>query len=349
MYYDDKGRITMDYENYFRNKVRVVSLLCAVLVLFLHSFAYVNVTHDIFAYHLQFFISRNLAQVAVPFFFALSGFLFYRKFELSQLKRKWISRFRSLFIPYLIWNTIYMLVTYAISPLPFINQEPFALTAETLYNGIFLYAYNGPYWYVFQLICLTLLCPVLYCVLKKRSVATIFLIAIIALYSADIRFIHNLEIRALVFYCFGAYFAMHFPNAVIRSNRASLLGIATFILSQIIIYSSIADTPATYIFARLFMIVAIWDLSNLIASIKLPSALMDCSFPIFTMHTLPLETFNKLFSFVLSPSSNLILLDYFFSPALTIMIIVLVNKMLLQYFPCLHSILFGGRAKLEHR
>ena len=72
-------------------------------------------------------------------------------------------------------------------------------------------------------------------------------------------------------------------------------------------------------------------------------AILNCSFPIYAMHNLILETFNKLFSFVLTPDTNLILIDYFGSTVMTITIIAVVNAFLRKKMPKVHSVLFGGR------
>jgi hypothetical protein len=123
------------------------------------------------------------------------------------------------------------------------------------------------------------------------------------------------------------------------------VGITAFAVSQVMIYSPWAEAAPVYILTRLAMIVAVWDLSNAIAHIRLP-AVLDCSFPIFAMHGLPIETLNKLFSFFLSPASNWILVDYFVSTFATIGGCILVNYLLQRYAPKVHAILFGGRAKI---
>lgn len=331
-------------EEAFRNKINVISILCAVLVVFLHSFSFNDGPRDTFAYHLEFFISRNIAQAAVPTFFAMSGFLFYRNFDLSQLMRKWKSRFRSLVIPYLLWNGISLLVFYVISRFSFISMEPFALNPENIFNGLVFYRYNLIFWFVFQLILLTYLCPVLYWLLKKRAVAVCLLGLLLVLYGLDIKELWILEIRAVIYYGLGAYFALHHQQWVVSREKASIFGIAAFLVTQVMIYTGLDERNIVYILDRILLAVAVFDFSNLLASVKIPRFL-QCSFPIYAMHNLILEFFNKVFSFVLTPESNWILLDYFLSPILTIAIIALVNAFLLKYTPKVHGILFGGRVR----
>lgn len=331
-------------ERYFRNKVNHISFICAVLVVLLHSFSFNGGKADIFAYTIEFFLSRNIAQASVPTFFALSAFLFYRNFSYSRLLGKLKSRFRSLVIPYILWNIISMVIFFFISKLPFINTEPFSLGWDTLVEGIVFYGYNLVFWFVFQLILLTYLFPLLYPILKNKVLAITLFLLLVCVYSMDTIQIWRIEIKAVIFYFFGAYFAVHHEKMVICRNKVSIIGVTAFLLSQILIYSSAAEEPFVYILTRICMIIAVFEFAGLLSKFELP-ALLNCSFPIYAMHNLILETFNKVFSFILEPSSNLILVDYFGSTIVTVLIIMVVNYGMAKYTPRVHNVLFGGRAR----
>lgn len=331
-------------EDHFRNKVNWISIICAVLVVFLHSYSFNGGEQNTFAYNLEFFISRSLAKTSVPTFFALSAFLFYRNFDFSKLMSKFRSRFYTLIVPYVIWNFISMVIFYFLSRLPFINTETFCWSLETVIDGVIFYKYNLVFWFVFQLILLTYLFPLLYPVLKKQLVAVLIFLALVALYGSGYVYIWKIEIRALIYYFLGAYFAVHHKKFIEKNNYSSIWGILAFIAAQILIYSDQAEEPLIKIISRILLIVAVFDFSNLLSGKKLP-ALFNCSFPIYAMHNLILEFFNKIFSFFLSPESNLILIDYFGSTIMTILIIAAVNVFMIKYFPRMHRVLFGGRGK----
>lgn len=331
-------------EQRFRNKVNWISIICAVLVVFLHSFAFVEDATRNAAYHIEFFFSRNLAQASVPTFFALSGFLFYRNFSWSKLGMKFRSRLKSLVIPYVLWNIISMSAFYFLSKLPFINTEPFEWRLSTIVDGVVFYRYNLVFWFVQQLIILTFLFPLLYPIVKKKWAAVTLFCILIVLYGSEQTKLGFIEVKALIFYLFGVYFAVHHQQAVAEHNRATVWGVLCFGLTQLVIYSDYSGIPIVYIVTRILMIVAVFDLSSLLCECPFP-AFLNCSFPIYAMHNLILESFNKVFSFFLTPGSNLILIDYFGSSILTILIIMSVNHFLLKKMPKLHGILFGGRGK----
>lgn len=334
----------MNQELKFRNKVNNLSLVLAVLVVFFHSNAYLHETHDVFACRFQHFICNDLSQGAVPTFFAISGFLFYRNFDLSQLKRKWKTRLHSLVIPYLFWNAVYTLYMFLVSKMPFVGTEAFPLDLIHLAKGILMHEYNGPFWYMFQLILLTALCPVLYTVMKRKATAIPFLIFLYVLFALDMKDLWILQTRAVLYYSLGVFFVMHYPNRILEADRVHPIGIASFLLSQILVYSGYATQPIVYITIRLLLIVSYVNFANLLGNFQLPAWLL-CSFPIYAMHDIFVETLNKVFSFFVSPASNWILLDFFLTTIISIAICIGINEFLKRYMPKFQSIIFGGRTR----
>lgn len=334
----------MTQEQKFRNKVNVLSALLALLVVFFHSYAYMDGPQANFAYHFQYFVCQDLAQGAVPTFFALSGFLFYRNFDLSQLTRKWKSRVHSLVLPYLFWNAVYTAYFFLAARLPFVGMEAFPMDAEHLIQGILFHAYNGPFWYMFQLILLTFLCPVINTVMKRKITAIPFMLAMYILFSLDIKDLWLLQTRAVIYYSLGVFFAMHYPRKILDADKVHPLGIAAFVLSQVLVYSDYATQPMVYITIRLLLIVAYANFASLFGKITLPKALL-CSFPVYAMHDIFVETLNKVFSFFVTPASNAILLDFFLTTAVTIAICIGINELLQRFAPRFQGVIFGGRAR----
>lgn len=333
----------MTQEQKFRNKVNTLSAVLAVLVVFFHSNAFLHETHDNFACRFQFFICNDLAQGAVPTFFALSGFLFYRNFDMSQLLRKWKSRVHSLVIPYLFWNAVYTAYFWLVTKTPFVSMEAFPMDADHLIKGILFHEYNGPFWYMLQLILLTVLCPLLYYIMKKKWTAIPFMACMYGLYAANITSLSILQTRAVIYYTLGVFFAMHYPKKVLETERVPMVSIVSFVLAQVLIYSELPQ-PIVYITIRILLIVAYAGFANLFGKVALPRVL-QCSFPVYAMHDIFVETLNKVFSFFVSPASNWILLDFFCTTAITIAICIGINELLQRITPRFHGIIFGGRTR----
>ena len=100
-------------EKDFRNQVYWLTFLFSLLVVWAHSYnaeLYLGRTVQGEAVHkLEHMIGDRLGQIAVPAFFMLSAYLFYRGFTRKKLWSKWNSRIKSILVPYIVWNTIYYL------------------------------------------------------------------------------------------------------------------------------------------------------------------------------------------------------------------------------------------------
>lgn len=332
----------MEQKMLFRNKVNWISFICAVFVVFIHGYGITEANQHTFAADVEFFLSKNVALVAVPMFYAMSGFLFYRRFDFSKIPEKYKSRFHSLVIPYFFWNTIYLFVFYFISKLPFISQESFSLNLETILRGVFLNQYNMAYWFMQQLILFVGLCPVIYFLMRNRIGGGVTLTAMILFYSFENGRVWLFDINSLIFYLIGAYGAIHFQKPIMEANRFHFAGVLAFVGSQILLYSHLTEQFFFLFLYKFLLMAAMFWLVNLLLNVKIPEYLL-VTFPIYTLHELILETLNKLMGFVIPSASNLILLDYFLSPTLTIGIIVIACNVVKKYIPKVYAIAFGGR------
>ena len=67
--------------NYISDKIKVLSLVAIILVLYIHS-GFHDYPHEIlgmeFNHFLQEVVSEKLGRCAVPLFFMISGFLFFQ-------------------------------------------------------------------------------------------------------------------------------------------------------------------------------------------------------------------------------------------------------------------------------
>lgn len=333
----------MDHRQLFRSKVKWISLFLSVLVVFIHSTNTAGIQPDRFAAHVETLISGNLALAAVPAFFAMSAFLFYQNFDFSKLTEKYKSRFRSLLVPYLFWNAVYMVIFYFLSRLSFINEQPFRFSFPLVLDALLNQRFNMAYWFMQQLILFTILCPLIYTLMRNKFVAWVVYAALLTLYGSGCSAAFYLDMRSLLFYLAGVYLGLHHRRQIMEANRFNWVYPAAFLLSQIVFYSGLTDVnPVLGWLHTALLVVAFWGFGNLIANRELPLPL-QCSFEIYTLHILILETFNKLFGFLLPRDSNWILLDYFLSPMLTVGIVVLITQFIRKTMPKFHKFAFGGR------
>ena len=123
----------MHSEKEFSKKITFVSFVSALFVVLIHAY-WVSLSYsvqDTLSYKIvigaENFVNFLGNSYALTMFFAISSMLFFRNVDDNNLKRKLLSRAKSLIIPYLIWNALYTLFffitgIYYLIILPFITN-----------------------------------------------------------------------------------------------------------------------------------------------------------------------------------------------------------------------------------
>ncbi len=193
----------------FSNRVSIYSFLLSVLVILVHA---VNLSENgavlsesafwgrlTIPGYIEDFFTNTLGQVAVPGFFLLSGYLFFRTLHGPDgIPGKLSRRLKSLLVPYLLWNSLHYLAR--------LLTGNASLSLTECIEAVFLYRYNSVFWYLFQLLLLSGLAPLLYVILHTPWLRGLFpAITLAAIYNSfDIPYLNE---DALFYYYLGAFFA----------------------------------------------------------------------------------------------------------------------------------------------
>ena len=173
-----KNRYT---EDSFRNKISIISVVCCMLVIWIHTnnmevYGITNQGRTVMesvTYRFET-IWMGIEGMAVPMFFFISGFLFYRNYDLSKIGEKYRSRFKSILIPYLIWASFYYLFFVVISWIPAIAEKMNAPAGQELsVIGWLRSLWPDQYytlWFLKNLIVFIAISPLVYVLLKDRRV-----------------------------------------------------------------------------------------------------------------------------------------------------------------------------------
>lgn len=175
----------------------------------------------------------DFGEIAVPLFFFISGFLFFYRVEEwngQVYVKKLKSRFRTLVIPYFLWNTVFLLyvallglvapslLTYKES---FLNMAPLDVlnTYWDLSQGLI------PLWFIRDLIIINLLSFAIYWILKPRFGILVILLMAVVFLSAQWHYIPGVGLRSSFPYMLGAWFSIHKCNFIDKlwSYRYGLL------------------------------------------------------------------------------------------------------------------------------
>lgn len=240
-------------------------------------------------------IIHSLGALCVPFFFVISGYLFFRTFKLEDYCKKIDTRRMSLFVPYLIWN--------ALATLQSMMGEHLCLMPSSEKDTIdwiiaCLNADCSILWYVKYLLYFAVLSPCIYYFIKtpKRAFVTFAFIALSTAYcivsgklqipipvSANTvpNFCYNIE-----YFLVGAIAALHLRDFVENPPSGikypAWIFVIAFIAERTLdIDVSLAITQWIFIFA----VIGVWFALD-VFKFKKANRYAGLSFFIYCLHSL---------------------------------------------------------------
>lgn len=339
-------------ENQFRNKVYWFTFAFSILVVWVHAYnseLFLGRTaEEALIYAIEHGIGDTIAQIAVPGFFMISAYLFYRNFTWEKLWPKWNSRIRSILIPFITWNTLYYLGYVTASRLPFVTDVvgkgvvPFGLFPAV--DAILHYTYNYVFWYLYQLIILIALAPIIYPVIRRKYLGAILMVLMaIGVYCQFA--LPHLNLDALLYYCAGTYAAIHLKYHVESwEKKTAVMGFV--LLTGVTMYrfapGIIGDSTMAVVLFRLMVPVALWMITD---PCRLPEAKpwMKYNFFLYATHFALVRLINKTAALLLPVTLYLPLALYVLMPVLVLVISYPVGAFLRRYLPGVWRLLNGGR------
>ena len=267
---------------------------------------------------------------------------------MKDLAGKWKRRVRSLLIPYLVWNTLYCLAYWAAGRIPrisaFINRPRMNLTWSGFARAVFLYEYNPVFWFMFQLLLLTALAPLIYLAVRKALTGWMLLILVMAGIRCGFS-LPFLNLDALFYYSVAAFAAVRAGTWAEAewTPRRGALGILLIVLGLMLLplYHFRAVIPAV-VACRCLVPAGLW---LLVDERRLPGekAWMGCTFFVYAFHFVPVRFINKAAALIFSGSRTAAALLFLMIPFAAFAICFAVSRLLKRYLPRTWRILNGGR------
>ncbi len=312
-----------------------------------------------------FVLSRIIANVAVPNFLLISGYLFFRNTESFTLRlygEKLQRRVRSILVPYLFWNGVVILLFFVgQSVVPGLFSGNNARVCD--YTPIeWVRAFwrvegtmspiNAPLWYMRNLMVAVLLSPLLYVLLKNRAVGAVFIAAMLALWlfvPSIEREVVWLQPKFYFFFSLGGWFALHkvpFPRF---RPMAVAIGVALFVLAiaGVFFYRGRVAFVAYELSLLVGALLLIYCAYHIVATKhwSVPSWLNQSYFFIFVYHFIPLALLQRLALRFLKPATNVeYFVVYFASFAAIVLLGVGLFHLLKRLFPKFTAFILGSRA-----
>lgn len=321
-------------------------------------------------------VSAFIRQQSVPIYYFISGYVFFlgTDFSFDVYKKKLKNRFRSLFVPYIVWNVLALLwilfksmpcfasLTSGLNSVELnFSIKAFILSFWDSSQGVIpistsdtcqIYPINSPLWFIRDLMIVVLTSPIVYWIVKKIRVSSV-VIMLVLWFVADLYkcgYATQL-ITAYAFFMWGAYMSVHKKDMMVEFGRFSHISyIAYFTLAIAYMICAYIKPELCVILKLMNIFVGLIFAYNLAAllikkSICKPNKfLSSSSFFIYISHFLIYNEVLKILFLMLHPVSPiafvfLYLLAVFVCVLLLLMIFYLMNR----YMPSILKVIAGRK------
>lgn len=334
----------------FSNQIRIIQSMCAILVVMIHCYNIdiYDVQHSNPVYWIEQFISEGVARIAVPTFFCISAFFtFYKSYQTTEF---WKKKIRTLFIPYIIWNSLYMIMFSILSKLNLVRVNV-DFSIESIIKGVFFYNNNYAFWFMYQLILFSLLYPIFKQIIRNKTLSIFILISATVLYLLKGDCLpseswHVIRLSAFIFYWFGAILGKYyFDETKSAPGDASIvfpiLAFAVFGIFILLINFNNMEFWGNFDIIRNAALMI--GLYLVIGKLKISFTWNIPLFMIYAIHPILLEIIEKIVYLIFPHSPTFALIDYIFAPVITIAIIISICFLLKKYVNGLYRVVSGSR------
>ena len=341
-------------------KIKLLRLPLIIGIVTIHSYINpVGYADNFF----QTFILSTWGGSCVAFLFILSGFLFFRNFNLSlnSYIEKLKSRFWTLLVPYLFWNLALLAMVLVVLNIPatssiiqghykeYIGDYSFANFIDCLTGYRSGYPITFHFWYVRDLIVMVILSPVFLLLARKIPYLGLALFATPWLLKLQLGSIKIQWLGPLFFYL-GCLIAVQKLDLTWLNRRKSLI-IGIYLVMAVVL--AIMQTSGIETFKHLFECctrvvgtMAIWCASDLITG-KLQKVCLNLSglaFFVYAAHeptvTVLKEVFDKLSK---TPNSITVMVQYLLVVTIATLVTLAAGTLLQRYTPKFFQVITGAR------
>ncbi|MBR5686699.1 MAG: acyltransferase family protein [Prevotella sp.] len=301
----------------------------------------------------QFVSQREIGDLGVPAFFFISGFLFFGmgKMDVYLWKGKLRKRVHTLLVPYLIWNTLFLLYYLVLSRFMDLSWGVKGQGASVYLNAYLGFnesPFLSPLWFIRDLMVLNVLSLPAYYIIKKTGywLLPIFVL----LFSMGIGYyLPYIGFRSVVPFFLGAWFAVNHISFIVEKNTNLLLmnvlfGALVFVVT-IFHFHGIACWPLQQVELLIGIFTLFADFNYLLRKkyVGVNKKLADSSFFVFVAHMFIINIPNKLWVLFFTPSGITASLMQWLIPILVSVLLFWIFIGLKGISPKLMSVLIGGR------
>lgn len=295
-------------------------------------------------------ISQNIARCAVPLFFLISAMLLFKKQR--EYKKTIKDKIRTLLLPYLIWNSVWIFIYIILQNLSFtaafFSGQHIPIIQRTFFEWLELYGIGldlpepqvYPLWFMRDLMLVTLGFPIIEKIANKFPRQ--LMVGTLTLLVMPINFPLK---QALLWFCLGASIVKLKIRITILDDISMTIMFLVYVLCTFIALvtkSSIINVLFIYV-GILFWIRVSKTIFNCQKARSLFLRLSRWTFIIYVAHEMTLCSLFKICLRFLPTEPMWLFLEYIFLPIAVIVGCSIVGMILEKTTPKLYSILTGAR------
>lgn len=298
-----------------------------------------------------------ITKAIIPTFFLISGYFLIKganSYTLSLYIKKLYSRFKTLFIPYILWNIFPLLLPILLCIVTSVFKCNYERVIELINgmvdNGAFnpfnvfwdkgqSYPANFPMWYIRDLIVIICISPLLFYLIKYLRFISLFILVIPLYFKLTFS-------NAIFFVSLGMYLSMIKVDYIYWAQKNRLIILSLFTILFLLVYCNI--NIGIYFFECLYLVIGPFALFTLIylspdKLYRLFYNLSKYSFFVYAIHATYIYRIDK-FVFKYTPN-NLVshLISYILVGLIVCYIAIVIYKLINKISPKALSILCGNR------
>ena len=306
-------------------------------------------------------ISHHLGRTAVPCFFLFSGYFFFLKIHVYDFKgyaAQLGKRCRTLLIPYLLWNVLFMLIILlknsVFTRLGLAYDDFYASVQRSAYYSLWEGPLLFPLWYLRDLICMVMLSPLFYLLFKYARVWGLLLLALAYLLVWESG-TPGFGSTAILFFGAGAFLGMEKYDLtdIVAGYRHYILLVAILLLGAATYFSAGAQYEYWIRAFVIFGVLSWIGLGNqIVQHAKLRKGLRDLSssvFFIYAVHEIYIINWLKggFSRLAFTDQGWGKLIAYFAIPVMCLLVCLALYRLFKTFLPAVLAALTGGRMYIQ--
>ncbi|MDP4143734.1 MAG: acyltransferase [Bacillota bacterium] len=352
-------------DKYLSKKIKIISFFSIIMVVLIHSYNmkddFLNADTKIsdpfsITCFIEHFLSNGFTRVAVPFFFAISGYLFFVNFNptIKGFLTKFKKRVNTLFIPHILWSSVIMLfflVLQSIRPL-YLDFTGGAVSSYSFGKVIYTLVYNPisyQLWFTRDLIIYVILTPIIYLAVSRLSYFAVAPFFIVWFLNINLVAVNN---EGIFFFILGTFLAVKKKSWKREHNKLAvniLLAswIALLLVKTYMAFSSSFALLYMYKAAVILGMLSIWFAYDAyIGNVEENSRIFKFTpytFFIFIFHVPLVDMLKVPLTSAFASSIPAHLIIFIFASSFSIGLAIIVGILLNTYITPVFNLITGGR------